>query len=209
MDYTIDIDELNVPKKERSMPFEKFFGEMDLTPEQKKKRIEMAEEFEDMMWYFFEYYNVMVENGTIANTQKLTDALETRYLDVLRHFMGSDEEILAYVKIFAQNVTETTVKHSDDDYYTSNDRARLIAENESLSCFNNYDYLDAIASGKTRKRWIAIVDDKTRDTHLAVNGKTIPINDYFFVGDSLMRYPHDLRASAQEVINCRCSISYL
>lgn len=212
MDYTLDIDELNKPTKQRSMPFEKFFGEMDLKPNQKKQRISMAEEFEEMMWFFYEYFTVMIDGydsiDKIDNT-KLIESLTERYFDVVGHYMAVDEELLAYIPKFAQNVVETTIKHIGDTYYLSADRATLVAENESLSCFNNKEYLDALDNGKTRKRWIAIVDDKTRDTHLEVNGKTLAINDLFFVGDSLMRYPHDLRASANEVVNCRCSIEYL
>ena len=37
-----DFDELN---NIRSMPFEKYFGEMPLTDEQKEKRISISEEF--------------------------------------------------------------------------------------------------------------------------------------------------------------------
>lgn len=212
MDYKLNIDELNTPIKQRSMPFKKFFGDMNLTPSQKEQRISMAEEFEEMMWFYYEYFYVMIEGYSSINNidkVKLTESLESRYFDVLGHYMAVDEELLPYVPKFAQNVTETTIKHIGDPYYLSADRATLIAENESLSCFNNKEYSDALEDGKTRKRWIAIIDDKTRDTHLAVNGKTLAIDDLFFVGDSLMRYPHDLRASASEVINCRCSIEYL
>ncbi len=206
MNYTNDIDELNIPKQ-RSMPFEQFFGEMALTPQQKKDRIALAEEFEDMLWWFFEYYETMYVGG-IVDMATLTDALEARYFDVLGGHMPLDEEVYTYVKTFAQNVSKTTTEHSDE-YYTSGDRARLIAENESLTCFNNYDYSLAVSLGRTQKRWVAMVDKKTRDSHLVVNGTTIPIDEPFTVGSCEMMYPHDFRGNAEEVINCRCSIEYL
>lgn len=58
------------------------------------------------------------------------------------------------------------------------------------------------------KTWWSAQDDRVRKTHAAVHGTTIPVEEKFQVGDSLMERPGDPEGSAEEVINCRCSILY-
>ena len=91
----------------------------------------------------------------------------------------------------------------------SKDRANLIALNEANWIYNHEEYFEALASKKT-KTWHTALDEKVRLTHIEQEGKTIPIDDYFHVGTSLMLYPLDtsMGASAGEIINCRCSVSY-
>ena len=58
--------------------------------------------------------------------------------------------------------------------------------------------------------WISERDNKVRKTHKNVDdGKTIHINDYFHVGNSLMLYPHDaVNGTPNQIINCRCHVEY-
>jgi SPP1 gp7 family putative phage head morphogenesis protein len=60
------------------------------------------------------------------------------------------------------------------------------------------------------KTWWSAHDKRVRPTHRAVHGTTIAMADVFTVGDSQMRRPGDdsLGASAQERINCRCTVLY-
>ena len=67
--------------------------------------------------------------------------------------------------------------------------------------------LVALASlGVKRKQWVHHHDAITRPTHRAVDGESIPLNRLFRVGDQVMQYPGDPRASSAEVANCRCSL---
>ena len=50
----IKFDELN--QLQRSTPYEQYFGEMELTEEEKKKRIAIAEDLEIIFLYFFLLY---------------------------------------------------------------------------------------------------------------------------------------------------------
>lgn len=54
-------------------------------------------------------------------------------------------------------------------------------------------------------------DQRVRKTHREVDGETIPIDEVFLVGESLMRFPKDtsLGASAEEIVNCRCVVKYI
>lgn len=61
----------------------------------------------------------------------------------------------------------------------------------------------------SRKQWVAILDDRTRDTHWAADGQAQPLDGMFTVGGVEMAYPGDPRGPAREVINCRCRIGIL
>lgn len=195
----------------RSMPFEQFFGEMELSQEQKDKRIETAKDIHEFM-------NLAIASMYLEFTEGSYDYMSTaeeireNYRTMLER-MGIP--LTAYfaamhLDTFAQEVVLSTMMHSDDPHFFSEDRARLIAENEANSIWNDSEFEDALLTGKTRKTWHAIIDKRTRDTHKDINGTTIPIEDPFEVGDSLMMFPRDesMGASAGEIVNCRCSVSY-
>lgn len=57
--------------------------------------------------------------------------------------------------------------------------------------------------------WSATYDDRTRETHLLLDGTTQDENGYFGVGiiDTPMRYPADPLGAPEEVYNCRCRLT--
>lgn len=58
--------------------------------------------------------------------------------------------------------------------------------------------------------WDATPGPRTRDSHRALNGKTIKWGEFFVspVTGALMRWPHDEDAPAAETVNCRCSARF-
>ena len=62
-----------------------------------------------------------------------------------------------------------------------------------------------------RKKWVAVVDERTRHSHHTVNGTILKIDELFSVGDSLMEYPLDGShgAGAKEIVNCRCTLEII
>ena len=99
----------------------------------------------------------------------------------------------------------------DGSYWLSYKRAEDIAKSEANTFLNYTDYVDAKDSGYTKKRWLTMLDDKVRQTHTEVEGDTVGIDELFHVGNSQMRFPHDLASSPdpKEVIGCRCAVEYL
>lgn len=91
----------------------------------------------------------------------------------------------------------------------SRERANLIALNEANWKWNNEEFFDALEDNKT-KIWHTALDEKVRMTHISLEGKEIPINEYFQVGAYEMLYPLDMSrgAGAEEIVNCRCSVEY-
>lgn len=62
---------------------------------------------------------------------------------------------------------------------------------------------------KMLKAWLPTMDDRTREAHQAMaNHPAIPMDEKFTVGGELMDRPCDASASAENVINCRCSLAY-
>ena len=203
-------DELNtLVQNERSMPFEMYFGEMNLPEEEKSERIQMAKELEEvfittMIWMF------TIEQANNTNYEPIRQCMEDDYMEVLRKYVEVDDYLKTYVKSFSYDVVDSTNRHKNEPYYYSLDRARFMAENEVNTVINHARHMEAVNARKTMKRWEAIIDEATRIDHIDVNGKYIPINKAFHVGDSWMLYPKDtsLGASANQIVNCRCTVIY-
>lgn len=206
-----EFDELNAPEKySRSVPFDIYFGEMDITEEQKEKRIAVAEELDELMLFLFALIAAMLETDSLDRDYILIQ-VNQRYLQIAGKYVDVDKYVEDYIKRFSDTFIQTTFDRIDDLWYLSADRASFIAENESETTWNYEEYKKAIKSGKTKKKWDDVRDSKERKTHREVGGTIIPIEDTFVVGNSLMRYPKDdsLGADAKEIINCRCTIKYI
>ena len=213
----LSFDELNALYVEehkenmRSMPFEEFFGEMDISEEQMEKRIETAKDVKAFVLLALAAMYLEYTEGTYGYldsaaemSQHYKTMLERMDIPLTDYFSSTHADSIA------TEIAVATMNHSDDPYFFSEDRAMLIAENEANSIWNDSEYEDAILTGKTRKTWLAIIDKVTRDTHREVNGKTIPIDQPFEVGESLLQFPRDesLGAGPEEIVNCRCSVTY-
>jgi hypothetical protein len=203
-------DELNtLIQNKRSMPFEQYFGEMNLTEEEKSKRIQMAEELEENFIVTMTLLFTMAQANKI-DYEFIRKQIEDSYLETLRKYASVDRHLETYVKSFSYDVIDSTKKHKNEPYYYSLDRARFMAENEVNTAINHARYIEAVNGGKTMKRWESIIDEATRKDHREINGKYISIGQAFHVGDSWMLFPKDMsmNPNPNQVINCRCSIMY-
>lgn len=206
----LSFDELNtlIPNK-RSMSFEQFFGEMELSDDEIQKRIELAEKLEDGFLFVLALLFTMQQYNEV-NWERARLEYENRYLSVLSGYVTITPYIRNYVRSMSYDVMDSTRNHQSDIYYYSPDRSRFMAENESNFARSYQVNEDAVESGATRKRWITMRDKKVRETHREVDGQVKAIDDLFYVGGSLMGYPRDssLGASSSEIVGCRCSIEY-
>ncbi len=202
----LPIDEIN-----RSIPYREYFGIMALTEKQKKDRIAFAERLEDELFLIYMLFSTL-KDYSVTDDKIIVRQLTQAYLDVVSTFaIPQDDYILEIAALFATDFVRTTIKHIEEAWYTSQDRVMYNAENEANTVLNYKDYIDAIGKGYTRKTWITENDLRVRDTHIPLEGETIPISDLFVVGNALMRYPKDLEYAAdspEEIVNCRCSIKY-
>jgi hypothetical protein len=210
-------DELNIrPNNRRNEPYKEYFSKMSISDKEKQERIAFSEKMEEVVLYILALIETTIESGETKREYIQTQFYD-KYLDVIASYMLID----TYIKQYATDITKQIIditferlssedKSITDDYYLSNDRAMFISECEANSMLNYRQYSKAVKSGKTKKKWIDVGDKRERKTHLEVGGTTLPIGEPFSVGDSLLQFPKDtsLGASADEIVNCRCSIQY-
>lgn len=210
-------DELNIrPSNRRSEPYEEYFSKMSISGKEKQERIAFSEQMEEVVLYILALIETTIESGE-TDQEYIQTQFYDKYLDVIASYMLID----TYIKQYALSVTKQIIdatferfsaedKSITDDYYLSNDRAMFISECEANSVLNYRQYSKAMKAGKTKKKWIDVGDKRERKTHLEVGGTILPIDEPFSVGDSLLQFPKDtsLGASADEIVNCRCSIQY-
>ena len=87
-------------------------------------------------------------------------------------------------------------------------RADAIARTEVGIAWNTADYQAAAALGEfgpVEKVWRTRIDNKTRDSHIAINGTRLKFSESFMMSSgTTMRYPQDPFGPPAEIINCRC-----
>ena len=107
-------------------------------------------------------------------------------------------------------VEEIIEEEATQDYWLSIHRAHNISLNEANTILNYSEFVAAKERGFTWKTWIAMPDNLVRETHVEAEGQTVKIDEYFQVGNSIMKFPHDWEKDPdpREVINCRCSVEY-
>lgn len=194
---------------------------MELPEAEKKKREQIARDLEEVFIILFLVIAADYELDRLEEKEYYIDFLGRYYEETARKYL-EEKEVLFVVLVAAllEDIVETTLEHiregdtqdlSDNEYFLSNDRALDLAENGANIIADYGDYENAVENGYSKKQWLTMRDSKVRDTHVLMEGKTIPINDYFDVNGSKMRYPHDLSMNPDiaEVSNCRCVCHYI
>src|SRR5207237_3553167 len=110
-----------------------------------------------------------------------------------------------------------------------NSSADSIATTEATGAFNAGADFERTSRGVKQKEWHAHKDGRTRPSHLAADGQTVPQDGYFTLGGDRsystgdfdpfvegraksgstqrvkLRYPGDPAASRSQTKNCRCA----
>lgn len=81
-------------------------------------------------------------------------------------------------------------------YQTETTRVNNEANIESMEKAQNYGL-------NIKKKWIATLDDRTRNSHKHLDGQVRPVGQTFSNG---LMYPGDPEGPPGEVINCRCTM---
>ena len=89
-------------------------------------------------------------------------------------------------------------------------RAVRVMRTEVGIAANEASFQAAKATGlQLKKKWITSIDGRQRDSHEAIDGTVILLDDYFNVNGTQMDRPQMVGAPAREVINCRCTMVYI
>lgn len=227
MASVLPFDELNLlhekKGKKRSIPIKKWFSEMRLPKQEIKDREEFAQELQNRIFEAMAMIYTVLEMNRTGDLFSVKNMLAGAIVLLLNKYTFPDSEMLNYINDYANSFVDTTVENvtqlftepepeaeTPSAYWLSEDRAILNAENETNTLFNYEQFRQAKTDGLLNKQWLTMKDERVRETHVEVDDTIIPIDTPFMVGDSLMMYPRDrsLGASADEIVNCRCSCRY-
>lgn len=223
---TQKFDELNLFKIST-----KWFEGVNVSAEERKKRVKLSLDYCEIMIMLF----LMIVEENYEREDCIAFA-EERLKVLAERELGRED--IAYINEWAKIkaeaiVAETYLKYENEiedatleseekvlkfeeegveipenEYWTSDFRALKIGIELSQTVRNFKELSDAIDEGKTRKTWITKEDTQVRDTHEAMAGVEIPINEFFIVGNSQMLMPGDTANGAEmkEIAGCRCHI---
>lgn len=62
---------------------------------------------------------------------------------------------------------------------------------------------------KVKKKWLATLDQRTRDAHRDLDGQVVDIDEPFIVDGQKIMFPGDPNADPSLVYNCRCTLTYV
>ena len=209
----LSFDQLNTlydaERDRRSMDYEEYFGDMDLSEEQKEQRTDSAEKFQQIFEGLLSLVFYLYQDDAYDYTEAILGTQEA-YMGLLAGISVSDYYRDAHVPNTVNSIVNTMLTNPEDPFNFSIDRAIMIAENEANSMWNDAEFEEAVRSGKKSKTWDAIIDKATRDWHREMNGVTKPIMEPFDVAGEFMMFPRDesLGASGGNIVNCRCSVTY-
>lgn len=134
---------------------------------------------------------------------------DTRYDAMIKKAIADGEPLTgAQIDNIITRLEARTLKYRGD----------VIARTESITALRagqNEAMKQLIETGEVgtedvRKIWSAALDGRTRDSHEALDGTEIGVDEAFISGGSSLMYPGDSSLGAQpgEIIQCRCSVSY-
>lgn len=142
-------------------------------------------------------------NVELLNTvQGITDTTKERILKVIADGIEAGE-----------SVDQIVSKLQSDEYTTA--RARRIVRTESVAATSLGSMVGAMSTGiMYQKEWISGLDHRTRRRprdqfdHLVLNGTVVDMEQSYNNGESI-RYPGDKKASAGNIVNCRCTQGFI
>jgi len=91
----------------------------------------------------------------------------------------------------------------------ANYRSNTIARTETHSASGYASEMAATETGLSlKKEWVAFIDGREREAHAEANGQVVARDEDFTVGGEQLSYAGDPSGSAENIINCRCTVLY-
>lgn len=184
-----------------------YFSEMELSDKQKEERIALAHKLQNRMMFVLSLIYFLSQKQTVE-TYTIQEMFRSAFLDAVGGEISISQRTMVHIEIISSDLAESTVRHIEEEETFSYERSVTLGEEEANTIYNNEDFEEALQEGYTMKTWKTMQDKKVRHTHMRVDDKTIPIEEYFSVGNCEMLFPRDEEADAEEVCNCRCTIEY-
>lgn len=124
-------------------------------------------------------------------------------------YENAQEEISKLIaQAVSENWTREKLKQELTDLFErlEKERSRVWASSLATAALNAGQYAAFVLAGVDKVRWVAVMDDRTRNAHRLAHGQVRRIGEPFFVGGEYLMFPGDtsLGASAANIANCRC-----
>lgn len=155
----------------------------------------------------FNVYEAKAQQFAARNAgTKVKEILQTT-LDALRKVLSEAVE----TGMSIDRIAEAIARLYDEFKGT---RSETIARTETANAVNTGKHEAAVESARRldlvlKKRWVATLDDRTRESHAAANGSTRPLSEPFEMSSgATLKHPGDPNGPASEVIRCRCTLAY-
>lgn len=210
MAYTLNIDELNTPSFNSEIYIVDYFKPMRISKEDKEIRRQAARDFRDYLFDLFLFLGLQSEFLSV-NWAEIEDQMRIEFARAANLYANNTPMLQAYIADKASDFVRITRENMDKgEYWTSEERATYEAVNEANEVLGLQEFQTAIEQGKKYKVWHGMMDAKERKSHVKMEGKKIPINDYFIMEHGILLYPGDYyNGEPEEVANCRCSLTFV
>ena len=146
------------------------------------------------------------------------DRLREENPDILPTYSVDSDADLAYNKSQINGTIESaiiqgkSIDHISDDLQrrmeSVNRSSAIRTARTATTCAQNAGNLDSFYKAQemgiaTEKQWVCTQDDRTRESHLELDGEHVPLDEEFSNG---LQYPGDPSGDPSEVYNCRCTM---
>ena len=156
-----------------------------------------------------EMFNKWVDRYGLMKSEEFNQTTKKKLLELLRKTLSESVEEGDGVEVMKDKLQKASASVFQE---LSDVRSYLIARTETGAAVNFGQMATYQATGIEKKEWISTLDDRTRDSHILMNGITANIDETFEVeniegGVDNMLYPSDPNGSAGNVCNCRCVVA--
>ena len=135
--------------------------------------------------------------------------LFTRIKDINKTTIKDLRRIMEYARMMNLTSKQTASLIAKEGLFIRSRALRIARTELTYSASLGTEQAAKQSSLPLQKVWIAARDERTRESHRAVDNKKVGKDEKFLVGGKLMKYPGDPAGGVAEVVNCRCSVSYV
>jgi len=185
--------------------------------QEKKLKTLLMKNYKDIV----EYFSNMTMQELTNKKQMSFDVWTGLYLATLEtragnKITGINDTVLSYIRrqlqigaFEGESIHEISQRLTDSKIGFSRGRAICVARTEVIGTSNGASCETArFIDDKLKKTWITTIDGRERPWHADADGQTVGINEKFIVNGEQLDYPGDSMGSPENVVNCRCAISY-
>lgn len=204
----LSIDELNTPGFDAEAYIESYFEPMRISDKEKETRKQASRDFRDYLLTLFLLLGIQTEYLAV-NWDVIQAEMQLQFEKAALRYANNTQMLRDYIADKAADFVRTTRENMEEgSYWTSDERATYEAVNEANEVMGIADYQTAVENGMRFKTWLTQNDSRVRKSHRAVEGKKIPIDDYFVLEKGLLLYAGDYENCPEETVNCRCVCKY-